>query len=436
MDNASATLKTSLEREQAVLAIRVAALSGRLDELLDKYEREDDSSDRNTYAAPRLDALRDAATKLDEAGDEISAQRLLEFYYTRLLSKRELSAANFLGLAELRFKQQRTDDALGLLRRMVLVAGEPFEHHQQASALLMKTGRASEAAVFLEQRAKAAPWDREAHLDLARARHAVGSSDDPVPTLIEIASTAEVPYEMRLDAARVLAEIGYEGQSLGSVELETLASGSAGPDAATADVASRPFFFTARLTMAARTDAPDDRLRWLREAVETRPSAHEARIELFGTARELGQHRLAVNALVGMISSGQWERLFAQYDSVLAEQSFLTPINEHAARQFLHRYGLEPQKRARLAREAGDSLEQLGRLRGAAAAYQVALQPDAGTEADRRAREEVEEALARVRLERSERSRNARVRPVISKNLDQDRLVRPRGLMVEGEGSL
>ena len=163
---------------------------------------------------------------------------------------------------------------------------------------------------------------------------------------------------------------------------------------------------------------------------------HQARIELFRTARELGRHRLAVNALSAMMSGGRWESLFAQRDPVLGEQSFSTTIDEHTARQFLHRSGFEPRERSRLAREAGDSLEQLGRLGAATAVYQAVLQLDPGTEGEGQVREEVEQAVARLRLERSELSRNARVRPVISKNLEQDRLVRPRGPLVEGEGSL
>ena len=436
VDNASATLKTALAQGQAPLAIRVAALSGQLEEVLTRYEREDDSSDRDGVAAPGLDALRDAAAKLAESGDETSAQRLLEFYYTRLLSKRELSAANFLGLAELRLKQQQGDEALGLLRRMLLVAGEPFEHHKQAAALLMKMGRPSDAAEMLAERVEAAPWDREAQLDLARARRASGRGDNTVPSLIEVASAGESPYELRLDASRALAEIGYGGQTLGSLELETVAGGVTAVNVGPSTGAARPFFVTARLAAAASATDADERLRWLREALEIRPSAHQARIELFRTARELGRHRLAVNALSAMMSSGRWESLFAQRDPVLGEQSYRAPIDEHTARQFVQRSGFEPRERARLAREAGDSLEQLGRLGAATAAYQATLQLDPGTEGDGQARGEVEEALARLGLERSELSRNARVRPVISKNLEQDRLVRPQGPTFEGEGSL
>ena len=432
VDNASATLKTALAQGKASLAIRVAALSGRLEEVLSRYEIEVAASDRDGVAAPGLDALRDAAAKLAESGDETSAQRLLEFYYTRLLSKRELSAANFLGLAE----QQQGDEALGLLRRMLLVAGEPFEHHTQAAALLMKMGRPSDAAEMLAERVEAAPWDREAQLDLARARRASGLPDSTGPSLIEVASAGESPYELRLDAARALAEIGYGGQTLGSLELETVAGGVTAADVGPSNLAARSFFVTARLAAAAQATDADERLRWLREAVEIRPSAHQPRIELFQTARELERHRLAVNALSAMMSSGRWESLFAQRDPVLGEQSYRAPIDEHTARQFLHRSELEPWERARLAREVGDSLEQLGRLGAATAAYQATLQLDPGPDRDGRAREEVEQALARLRLERSELSRNARVRPVISKNLDQDRLVRPQGPAVEGEGSL
>ena len=138
-----------------------------------------------------------------------------------------------------------------------------------------------------------------------------------------------------------------------------------------------------------------------------------------------------------MLSSGRWQGFFSQRDPVLAERSNATTIDEHTAGQFLQRHGLQQQARARLARELGDSFEEVGRLGAAAGVYQAALHLDPGTEGDERAREEVEQALTRVTLARSALARSIRARPVISKNLEQDRLVRPKGpMMGEAEGSL
>ena len=415
VDNASETLKQALLRQQAPLAIRVAALAGRLDDLLAEYGRDDDQL---RVAGRNLEALREAATALAESGDQASARHLLDFYYTRLLSQRRLSVANFLGLAELRLDQNRVEEALSLLRRMVLVAGEPFEHHRQAAALLVKADRPSEALAFLEQRVEAAPWDRHAGLELAMAQLSMaGDRASMSRSLAAIASATEATYELRAAAAGALAEAGYDGESLGSRELELLAAGSIAPD----DV-SRPFFFSSRQTAAEQAADPGVRLRLLLEATAVRPDSQKTRLELFRTARRRGQHRLAVNALGSVASSGRWGGLLNRPDSVLSQQQHETPVDQYTARQFLHREGLDLEQRAGLAQELAASLENLGRLRAAVSVYEAALYlgPPAAE------RETVEQALARVKSERTRRADDAGRRPVITKNLDQDRLVRPR----------
>ena len=55
---------------------------------------------------------------------------------------------------------------MALLRRMALVAGEPFETLTPAAELLAKFGRKTEAIEFWEARVKAAPWDTDASVQL------------------------------------------------------------------------------------------------------------------------------------------------------------------------------------------------------------------------------------------------------------------------------
>ena len=415
VDDASETMKQALRHQQAPLAIRVAALAGRLDEVLAEYAREDDEA---RASSRNVGALRQAAVALAEGGDDASAHRLLDFYYTRLLSQRRLNAANFLGLAELRLQQGRVEEARSLLRRMVLVAGEPFEHHRQAAALLVESGRPADARAFLEQRVEAAPWDREAGLELALAQLSVVGDEAPAGrSLAAIASATEATYELRTTAATALVGVAYNGENLGSRELELLAGGAIAPDDA-----ARPFFLAARHAAAEQAGGSTARLRLLREAVAIRPDSRMSRLDLFRTARQQRQHQLAVQALRSVASGGRWGGLLSRRDSVLFEQPNGNAIDEYTARQFLGREGLLPEVRARLAHELGASLEQVGRLGAAVSVYEAALHlgPPAGE------REAIEQGLARVKSARRRQAESAARRPVITKNLEQDRLVRPR----------
>ena len=61
-----------------------------------------------------LGALRNAATALGQAGDRVSARRIMEFVYTRQLDREELARPVFLGLAEIRVQQGNVPAALEL----------------------------------------------------------------------------------------------------------------------------------------------------------------------------------------------------------------------------------------------------------------------------------------------------------------------------------
>ena len=119
--------------------------------------------------------LKQAAANLRLAGDAASARRLLEVLYTRELDGNNLDPSNFLGLAEVRLESNDAAGALALLRRMTLVAGEPFETLTLAAELLGRFNRKTEALEFWEARAKAAPWDHDTAIQLAIAKSDAGA---------------------------------------------------------------------------------------------------------------------------------------------------------------------------------------------------------------------------------------------------------------------
>ena len=136
---------------RATLDIRLAARRGTLAALLDRYRNDPPN-------APDAQVLRQAAMILKPT-DSKSAQQVLEYLYTREIDAMNLDASNFLGLAEALLARGDTSGAVTALRRMTLVAGEPFELYLPAADVLTRFGRTQEAAEFIADRKRAVPWE-------------------------------------------------------------------------------------------------------------------------------------------------------------------------------------------------------------------------------------------------------------------------------------
>ena len=166
-----------LEQEDPALLLRLAAQSDTLDQLL---------------AAKRFSAyvFQQAAADLRRTGHQTVARRLLELFYERSISDRDLSAANLLGLAEIRLEQGRPVDAEALIDRLLRTSPDPFAHHLTAAALLQRFDRDAKATAIVEACVQAAPWDAEARFQLDSASVA----DDPTaPARLRFPQSTEVP---------------------------------------------------------------------------------------------------------------------------------------------------------------------------------------------------------------------------------------------------
>ena len=226
----AATPKSMLVAQAAAivpLELQVAAQLGTLDSKIAAYK-----ADPSTAPGPEI--LRSAARQLLEDGDKQSARKILEFVFARELEEHRLVAANFLGLAEIRIANGDTSAAVELLRRLVVVVGNPFENLEPAAALLEKTGRNAEAVEFLEQLVKAFPWEPSYRVRLARAKVAAKQDAESARReLASVSSSADVLYRVRTEAALALAGSTPQGEShpdllrkdLGSKELNLLATG-------------------------------------------------------------------------------------------------------------------------------------------------------------------------------------------------------------------
>lgn len=400
------------------LDLRIATGEDRLESVLAGYRGDPDH-------APPFELLRDAARLLEKAGNKSAAQKILEFAYSRQIEEHDLNAAAFLGLAEIRLDAGDVNGALGLLRRLTLEAGAPFENLDSAAALLERANHPAEAAVFLDQIVAASPWEPAFHFRLARAQIAAGKNVAGArQQLAGIAATSAAPYEVRADAAAALSG-SAAAANFGSEEL-TLLSSTIAPDQKRVDKA---FFTRARKKAAMQQADASIRITLLRRLLEDSPSDDEARIELFHAGVASERNTLAVSGIQPLL----------RYDMARIRQLY-RPENGDDAQddEFVEPgesdlYGLRAQlksslpgkttdEKTQIAAELGLVMTKLDRVDDAAAYVDAArrLEPDAA----RRAAlcEQLRQLEAQIRW----RAQNESRRPLIHKDLDQDRLVHPR----------
>jgi tetratricopeptide (TPR) repeat protein/Flp pilus assembly protein TadD len=408
-DSDSEERSTPQAPDLAVLEIRLAAQQNKLAELMDRYTRQPEKM------AP-VESLRAAALALRVDGDAASARRVLEFLYTYELDQRNFDAGNFLGLAELRLEAGDVPGALALLRRMNLVAGQPFENLEAAAALLEKTGHPAEAVEFRSARVQAVPWDLAARRALAETQ--LSSQQDHgtgVQALAAVARSRDAAYDVRAAAALALGRAKAAIADLGSADLGFLSAGG------TVAAIERPFFHYSRVEAAKTAKDPAVRVRLLSAAIAIQPDSDSARLALFRAAADSRRWPLAVAALTPLVESSNAYR-GEESEAEQGEGEDESAAEPPTPAGFLARITLEPAERALLARTLADALQKLDRFPEAQTYFQtaLALEPDAA------ARTQIRQRLAALKAEMVRHARDEQRRPRVSPNLEQQNLVRPR----------
>jgi Tfp pilus assembly protein PilF len=408
--------RKTLSWEIAPLEIRIAARQGRLDSLLAGYHE-------NVERAPADGELRAAAMALHKDGDEVSARRVLEFMYARAIDRRDFTSANFMGLAELRLESGDANKAVALLRRMTLVAGGPFENLMDAGNLLAGHGHPAEASEFFSERVKAAPWDSEARLLLAKSELAAGQNSSEAAQSFEgLAGNPQADYGLRVEAVMMLAPLHVPAQNSGSSELNLLAAG--GPIGAQA--ASQPFFDPARIEAAAGVSNPEERMALLRGAIAAKPGDDPARIKFFRAAQEAGHDRLAISAMQPLLGARPPNGGPPPYYRRLAPRFAIAELGEVNYSSFLTGAGLTPAQKSALAREIAHVYEKLDNLVEAENYLRIAADLEPSKPVKVEIEKETHGLTAKVEL----MNRDAQRRPFVSSQLDQRNVVRPRLLPI------
>ncbi len=390
------------------IQLTMAAQTGTLDGIIEGYRNDPEHM-------PPANVLRQTATELQQAGDKQSARKILEVVFAREIESHNLTAANMLGLADIRIQASDLAGGVALLRRMTLVVGNPFETQDAAAALLVRTGHSAEAIAFLEELVKAIPWNPDFRVRLAQARLASNQGGDAAKDLIALAMRADAPYQTRLTAAKALSGT-TAGTSLGSKELDLIAGTSIA-----ANDANQPFFVAARIK-AAETLPAEGRTKLLRALLEDDPRADSARVPLLKAAVESGDYYLAIAAMKPYLQTGAMEISFNrnqgqdedEEDELLAENR--APADSSGA--FAK---LPAKERTEIDRDLGLAFEKTNALDQAL----VYLRRAYRTESDPAIKPQINKQVQQLRATLRRRATNLARQPMIHTELEQDRAVHP-----------
>jgi predicted Zn-dependent protease len=401
------------------LELQAAAQLGTLDSILTTYRTD-------LLKTPAPEILRSGARKLFEARDKQSARKILELVFSREISEHELVAANFLGLAEIRLAWNDTPGAVDLLRRLVVVVGNPFENLDPAVSLLEKTGHNAEAIEFLDQLVKSAPWDSSYSLRLAKAKLAANSDAEGAQRVVAAIATAPGnSYDLRLKAATALS--GFTHSDLGSGELNLLADAPANITPATAD---KFYFYEARIRAAQNTYDAQTKIQLLTHCIVDFPRRDDARIPLFLAATTVQSDEFALGVMEPLFhtqflrkpeseTANQEEQIGSASEE---EQNTGDESNAQASPAMK----LTRPEQARIADMIGDTMVRLNRRSEAVfyyeSAYETARRMQDAPAIRKALLRKLSDARAELRVERG----NAARQPLLHEPLEQDRLVRPR----------
>jgi tetratricopeptide (TPR) repeat protein len=407
LDAISKEEKKQFQEQWLPLELNLAAHNGTLAALIEGWKG-------NPASAPPQDLLRNSASSLDRASKNL----VLAFVYSSALDAHDLSATNFLGLAEVEIQSGNLQGADALLKRMILVSQNTTEDLDSAASLLTNSGHYAESLPFLKQLIASVPWQPGYRLRLGEAR--LKANQETAVALDDLASLAANPvatYTVRTQAAQLLT--GHDrAENYGSQELNLLARGAVTPSEA-----QKPGFIAARIA-AAKTAPLPERIVLLKEVIADAPHDDTVRIQLVKTAIEAKDAHLSLSAASRLLG-----------DNVAVSVTYNENAPQEMEEAVNDSQGRDPIYGASQSFNALPRTDRVAMLSGIAAAYQktdelgsalACLQQAIRLEQDATRRKDIAVRISQLRHELARRATNAARAPQIHSTLDQNHLVRPR----------
>jgi hypothetical protein len=366
---------------------------------------------KHPETAPAANDLRYAVRSLTES----SKRMVLRFVYERALEGRELTAPNFLGLAEIDIDESDVPGAVTLLRRLTMISGNPYADMDSAAGLLETRGQSAEAIQFLQPLVDAFPWEAKYKVRLAKATlEASSHAPQAVAMLAAVAADPKARYADRLAASKALQGHNAAATATGSAELDILVRGGC----PAVEQAAKPFFVDARI--AAADCAPNDKAREsiLASALAIAPSNDRVRLAYVWSAFGSGQDSRALVATEPILSSSS--TLYTPRFTPGGDSSGNNSSENEPGASTLS--AMKPDQAAKLAWYAIRAREKRQEPDEALKLVQSAM----AQERDDSRHHALEEAEKRLQTEAAREAENEARAPRIHVELDQDRVVHPR----------
>ncbi len=375
------------EARRPDLMLHAAALTGHLPEQLDAYRAQPET-------APPGEQILSVAAALKNDGRPELGLALEEFEYGRELGNAGAPASAYFGLAQVRVVQKRISEAEKLVRTAAVTVGEPFANFPEAVGFLERVALTATAAQYAEQWKAAEPWNAEAHLSWARLKK-------DARTLETIRQSGAAPYLVRARAALVLSTL--EQRAPGNDELALLTHKTIQPNEA-----MQPFFVWARAFAAGASTNDPERVTLLRQAIALEPGIREQRLDLAAAAFIIKQNALGLAALDSYVSPVPTEGTPGEVIYLQSKES-LNQVKETAARVLTER----------------------GEYERAESFYDgILVDLKMGPDRDR-----VIKLRDAVRAESKLAGLNAIRQPVISDQITQSTIVKPKLAVLPADGS-
>jgi hypothetical protein len=169
-------------------------------ELLQKFARETSGSENTGIDTEKY---RRAAELLQEEGKKAEAGVILEESYHQQLTSGSTDSSLYIGLAEIRLDQNKNDEALQLVNRMIYGFPEDPERFNLAANVLEKHGRLHDAVKFREELSKRQPLGTLNKALLAQDYLALNKNKEAATEAKRVLEMGQAEVEEKVRASKV-----------------------------------------------------------------------------------------------------------------------------------------------------------------------------------------------------------------------------------------